>query len=182
MMFFNAANAKHAKFRETHENLLNVSFYQKVCFYSRIQQPDRSGSGVARVGIATAGGNVPYVSSSQMNNGISGFVDEEPSHAANTLTVARNGSVASTFYQPIDYCASPDDGRILHPKFNMNQYLGLFLAVLIEKEKYRYDYGRKFGTKRMKETLLKLPAKPDGNPDWQFIENYIKGLPYSGNL
>jgi len=127
-------------------------------------------------------GNVPYVSSSQMNNGVSGFVNEGPSHPANTLTIARNGSVASTFYQPIEYCASPDDVRILHSKFEMNQYVGMFLAVLIEKEKYRYDYGRKFGTKRMKETLIKLPVKSDGTPDWEFMENYIKSLPHSGNL
>ena len=132
--------------------------------------------------VSSEQGNVPYVSSSQMNNGVSGFVNEEPSHSSNTLTIARNGSVASTFYQPVDYCASPDDVRILYPKFEMNQYLGMFLAVLIEKEKYRYDYGRKFGTKRMKETLIKLPAKPDGTPDWEFMGNCIKSLPYSGNL
>ena len=132
--------------------------------------------------ISSEQGDVPYVSSSQLNNGVSGFVNEEPSHSANTLTIARNGSVASTFYQPVEYCASPDDVRILCPKFKMNQYSGLFLAVIIEKEKYRYDYGRKFGTKRMKETLIKLPVKPDGSPDWQFMEQYIKSLPYSGNL
>jgi len=132
--------------------------------------------------VSSEQGSVPYVSSSQMNNGVSGFVNEEPSHPANTLTIARNGSVASTFYQPVDYCASPDDVRILRPKFEMNQYVGLFLAVLIEKEKYRYDYGRKFGTKRMKETLVKLPVKPDGTLDWEFMENYIKSLPYSWNL
>ena len=127
-------------------------------------------------------GRVPYISSSQLNNGVSGFVDEPPSHPSNTITVARNGSICSAFYQTVDYCASPDDVRILIPKFPMNRFTGIFLTVLIEMEKFRYAYGRKFGTKRMKETFIKLPVKVNQEPDWEWIENYIKSLPYSDNL
>ena len=29
---------------------------------------------------------------------------------------------------------------------------------------------------------MKLPADMDGNPDWQFMENYIKALPYGDRL
>ncbi|MCK6599569.1 MAG: restriction endonuclease subunit S, partial [Bdellovibrionaceae bacterium] len=102
-------------------------------------------------------GNVPYISSTQSNNGIASFISNEATNENNCLTVARNGSVGSTFYQPLDFCASPDDIRIFKPKFVFNKFIGLFLSVLIEKEKYRYAYGRKFGTTRMKKTIIKLP-------------------------
>jgi len=29
---------------------------------------------------------------------------------------------------------------------------------------------------------IKLPADKNGNPDWQFMENYVKSFPYSSNL
>lgn len=127
-------------------------------------------------------GHTPYISSTQMQNGIRDWIGVEASHEANTITVARNGSVGSAFYQPNAYCASPDDIRIFKPKFTLNKYIGIFLITLIEKEKYRYAYGRKFGTKRMKDSKIKLPIDSQGKPDWVFMENYIKSLPYSSNL
>ena len=127
-------------------------------------------------------GEVPYISSTQANNGISSFIDAIPSHKHNTLTVARNGSVGSTFYQPIDYCASPDDVRIFKPKYKFNKYIGLFISVIIEKEKYRFAYGRKFGTTRMKKTKILLPVDEKGGQDFDFMENYIKSLPFSKHI
>lgn len=117
-------------------------------------------------------GLTPYVSSSANNNGVSCCVDSVPSIEANTITVARNGSVGATFYQPNMYCASPDDVRILSPKFKITPAIGLFLCTIIEQEKYRYAYGRKFGTKRMSDTRIKLPSKDD-TPDWEYIEEYV---------
>jgi restriction endonuclease S subunit len=127
-------------------------------------------------------GETPYISSTKYSNGISRYVSDKPTVSANTITVARNGSVGSAFYQPVPYCASPDDIRIFEPKFGMNKYIGLFLTVILESEKYRYAYGRKFGTKRMNQTKIKLPADSSGTPDWAYMENYIKSLPYSGEI
>jgi hypothetical protein len=127
-------------------------------------------------------GNVPYISSTQFNNGVSSYVQSDNFQNENTITVARNGSVGSAFYHSYNYCASPDDIRIFNPKFKLNRYIGIFLCVLIEKEKYRFAYGRKFGTKRMKITQIKLPITTNGTPDWQFMEDYIKSLPYSSKI
>lgn len=60
--------------------------------------------------------------------------------------------------------------------------MAIFISVLIEREKYRYAYGRKFGTKRMMDTEIKLPVLENGQPDCQFMEDYIKSLRYSANL
>ena len=127
-------------------------------------------------------GSVPYISSTQFNNGVSSYVQSDTVQNENTITVARNGSVGSTFYHSYNYCASPDDVRIFSPKIKLNKYIGIFLCVLIEKEKYRFAYGRKFGTKRMKITQIKLPITTNGTPDWQFMEDYIKSLPYSKSI
>ena len=75
-----------------------------------------------------------------------------------------------------------DDVNVLYPKFDMNVYSAMFLVTLIEKEKYRFCYGRKWQASIMKETVIKLPIAKNGEPDWSYIENYIKGLDYSNVL
>ena len=127
-------------------------------------------------------GKTPYVSSSSVNNGVCAYIDASPSQKNNTITIARNGSVGSAFYQPAPYCASPDDIRILKPHFAMSVYSALFITTVIEKEKFRYAYGRKLGTKRIMNIIVKLPAKSDGTPDFGYMENYIKSLPYSDRI
>lgn len=127
-------------------------------------------------------GTTPYVASSSENNGVTAYIDANPSQKKNTLTIARNGSVGSTFYQPTNYCASPDDVRILTPRFEMNVYSALFLKTVIEKEKFRYAYGRKLGTFRIKNIVIKLPVADNGSPDFAYMEQYIKSLPYSDRI
>ena len=120
-------------------------------------------------------GVVPFVSASAINNGITTYVESEDYEKGGKITVARNGSVCSAFYQSQDFCASPDDIRVFELKdHSINPYIAIFLCTLIEKEKYRYTYGRKFGTKRMQEQLIKLPVNNDGNPDWNWIEKFMK--------
>ncbi len=126
-------------------------------------------------------GIIPFITSIDSNNGLSGYCSETPIHEANTITVNRNGSVAETFYQPLPFC-STEDVHVFEPKFKLNAFVGLFIATLIRKEKYRYSYGRKWGINRMNISIIKLPVKNDGTPDFHFMENYIKSLPYSSQI
>lgn len=127
-------------------------------------------------------GETPFVGSTELDNGVTAYIDEEPIHQKNTISVTYNGSVAEAFYQPKDFWAS-DDVNVLYPKnFSLNPYIGLFLCSIIRKEKYRYNYGRKWHLERMRESKIKLPVGNDGHPDWQFMEDYIKSLPYSSAL
>lgn len=130
----------------------------------------------------TLGGKTPYVTSSEINNGVTDFVAEESTNKACTITANRGGSVGYFFYQPMSYKATPVDVRILIPKFNINTYIGLFLKTVLQLEKYRFNYSRKMGSDRLAKFKIKLPISKNGNPDWQFMEGYIKSLPYSKNL
>lgn len=129
----------------------------------------------------TPGGSTPYVTSSDSSNGVTDFVEEVPTNSAGTITANRGGSVGYFFYQPLPYKATPVDVRILTPKFSINIYIGLFLKTILQLEKYRYNYSRKMGSDRLAQFKIKLPSK-DEKPDWQFMEDYIKSLPYSASL
>lgn len=126
-------------------------------------------------------GTIPVVTSTDSNNGWSAVTNVKPMHDENTIGVNRNGSIAEAFYQPIPFC-STEDVHIFKPKFPLNQYVALFLSTIIKREKYRYNYGRKWGIARMKKSKMKLPVNDAGNPDYTFMENYIKSLPFSKNI
>jgi hypothetical protein len=127
------------------------------------------------------GGKTPYITSSETNNGVTSFFEGEATNKAGTITANRGGSVGYFFYQPVAYMATPVDVRILTPKFNIDVYIGLFIKTILQLEKYRYNYSRKMGSDRLKEFRIKLPSK-NNQPDWDFMRNYIKSLPYSANL
>lgn len=127
-------------------------------------------------------GSVPFITAIDSNNGLSGFTNMEPRHPGNTISVNRNGNgVAEAYYQPTPFC-STEDVHIFTPKFTMNTYIALFLVTLIRREKYRFSYGRKWGIERMKSSKIKLPVTSDGNPDWNYMEHYIKTLPFSASV
>lgn len=128
-------------------------------------------------------GKYPYVTTQAVNNGIDGFFNHY-TEKGNILTVDSAVFLGGAF-QKDDFSAS-DHVEKLIPKFSMNKYIAHFLTTIINKEQYRYSYGRKCSQKKLKISLIKLPAIKNENeeytPNWQWMEEYIKGLPYSGSL
>lgn len=127
-------------------------------------------------------GNTNFVASINGNNGVRQKIDRLPQHLGNCITVNYNGSVGEAFYQHEPFCAS-DDVNVLYPKnWILNKYIGLFIATVISLDKYRFGYGRKWELEKMKATVITLPVDKNGEPDWHFMEHYIKSLPYSDRV
>ena len=127
-------------------------------------------------------GTVPFIGSSDSNNGLTSMIGQDAIHGGNVISLAYNGSVGEAFYQPEPFWAA-DDVNVLYPVgFKLNSAIGLFLCTLIRKEQYRFNYGRKWHTDRMNESVIRLPVDGSGNPDWQFMELYINSLPYSSQI
>jgi len=127
-------------------------------------------------------GDINYIGATDSNNGITAKIsNDEHIHNSNTITVSYNGSIAETFYQDKPFWAT-DDVNVLYPKFELNQYIAIFLCTLIYKEKYRFNYGRKWDKEMMNKSQIKLPVTKEDKPNWQFMEDYVKSLNYSGNI
>ena len=123
-------------------------------------------------------GRYPFVTTQATNNGVEGFYSYY-TEKGNILAID-SAVLGYCSYQPFDFSAS-DHVEKLIPKFNMNKYVALFLKTILNKEQYRYNYGRKASQARLKERSIKLPSK-DGIPDWNLMDNYIKSLSYSSGL
>ena len=144
-------------------------------------------------------GNTPYASASGENNGISDHLNVQPNRTGNCLVINYDGSIGDSYYQPEPFFASEKIVTVTIKNKDMNSYIALFLASVIKKEKYRFSYGRKWTVEStMKESIIKLPiqyrngkpvidkklgySKEGYIPDWRFMEDYIKALPYGDRI
>lgn len=123
-------------------------------------------------------GKYPYVTTQATNNGIDGFFNFY-SEEGNVLTVD-SAVLGYCSYQKLNFSAS-DHVEKLIPKFKMNEYIAIFLVTVMNLERYRYNYGRGCSKTRMKKISIELPSK-DNEPDFKFMEDYIKTLPYSSTI
>lgn len=124
-------------------------------------------------------GRINYVGASAFNNGITNHIgnDDEVCEAG-TISVCYNGSIGEAFYQDEPYWAT-DDVNVLMPKFKLTPYIAIFIATVIKNESIKYAFNNKWTKELMEHSEVALPAKSDGTPDFDFMERYIKSLPYS---
>ncbi len=123
------------------------------------------------------------ISANTNNNGFSHFLDKKAIFSGNVITLGNTGqsSVGVAFYQPYPFIGT-NNINILVPKFKFNEYIGMFIVSVIKKERYKYSFGRVLDKTRTEKLKINLPSDNNGNPDWQFMEDYIKSLSYSSNI
>lgn len=129
-------------------------------------------------------GDTPYIGAIDSNNGVANYIGQGAIHDGNTISLSYNGSVGEAFYQPKPFWATDDVNVLYFRKENgvaFNKYIALFICAVLRQEKYRYSYGRKWVLESMKSTIIKLPEK-SGKPDWCYMENYMKSLPYGDRI
>lgn len=123
-----------------------------------------------------------YVGAKKRDNGIMyrcGYSEGQISKG-NCIAFICNGqgSVGYTNYIDVDFMASGDIALGYNDK--LNKYNALFLVTILDKERFKYSFGRKWG-KYLADTEILLPAKR-GKPDWDYMEEYIKSLPYGDKI
>ena len=52
---------------------------------------------------------------------------------------------------------------------------------MIKKEKFKYSYGRQ-ANKTLPDIEVRLPVDANGQPDFKFMSNFMKSLPYGDRL
>lgn len=121
-------------------------------------------------------GEINYIGASSMNNGVTARIgNTDHLFPAGMITVCYNGSVGESFYQPESFWAS-DDVNVLYPKFDLTEEVALFLQPLFWEAGRPYAYDDKWSKEKMEQTELTLPAKPDGSPDWEYMQKCMESL------
>jgi putative N-6 DNA methylase len=125
-------------------------------------------------------GNIPFVSSGNYNNGIDSYripLNNELLDEGNCITVSPVDG--STFYQETDFLGRGGGGSsiLLLYNQNINKDVGLFLSTVIRSTLTRkYQYNDMGSSESIKEEYIKLPVDINGEPDWEYMERYVKQL------
>lgn len=162
-------------------------------------------------------GHIPFLGSTENDNGATEFYSLDDIRAWNKvglpddslngklfdggcIAVTVNGSVCNAFYQAEQFTCSHDITALYVPDMFMTESVGLFIASVIMKDKYRWSYGRKpHSIEKFGKSFLSLPILYDTSghpvidplkkysddgyiPDWSFMEQYIESLPGSDLL
>ena len=138
--------------------------------------------------------HIPFLGATANNNGVTGWcsrkVIEDASRTGDDkneplsrklfsggcIAVTNNGSVGHAYYWPHEFTCSHD----INPLFLRNRIitapLAMFLIGAIEKQAVCFEYARKWRPARMIKSRIMLPVTDTGDPDYQFMEDYIREL------
>lgn len=124
------------------------------------------------------GGSYPVMANSAYNNGIGGYTTKEPTEKGNMITFSDTVDANTIFYQRESFVGYPHV-QGLYPlmyedKWNKYTYLFFVSAFRGAAIARGFDYGNKFRRDIAVDLIIKLPATSDGQPDWDYMESYMK--------
>lgn len=121
---------------------------------------------------------IPYVGATDRNNGVIDFIqpDSNRKQPGNCIVFVRDGqgSVGSSIYRSTPFIATVNVSAGYAPW--INQYTGLFVSVASNMVRAKYGFGYKRKEERLKAERVMLPVNDAGEPDYQFMEDYIREL------
>ena len=118
-------------------------------------------------------GDINYVTRSAVDNGLSGTCGNETHrNAGKCITIGAEGFVA--FWQSDDFVAGNKVYSIRHEK--MTELSGLFVCSALNTLSCRYSFSDARVLDRIKAEIIKLPVTPDGEPDWDYMESYMRAV------
>jgi len=124
-------------------------------------------------------GEIAYISSTKMNNGISSYINPPDFMTLhrNKLTISNSGSVGYCFYHDYDFVAS-DHVTVISIKDEnilLNESVALYLKPVFESMRYKYNFGREIADGRLAKEHILLPSTK-GKPDWEYMASYIQSI------
>lgn len=121
-------------------------------------------------------GNVPYVGATNGNNGTLNYLYEykELITKGNCIVFVCDGegSIGYSFYKYEDFIGTTTVKVGRNKK--LNKFNGMFITTVADKVRGKYNFGYKRNEFHLKNENLQLPIDNKGNPNWKFMENYIK--------
>lgn len=169
----NVSSLKEAKAKPAKLNIDHWGEFKVSDIYEHIEHP------VARSKKHYESGNIPFIASGAINNGIDCYLapkNEQDIDKGNCLTISPVDG--SCFYQPNDFLGRGGGGSaisILRTNKFLSQATHVFLASIISHTlKEQYSFGNMGNTQKIKDTIIKLPIDAESEPDWEYMDNHVR--------
>lgn len=121
-------------------------------------------------------GDIPLIAAARNNRGIAGTYNIDAEYE-NSITVSCNGvGCGSTFYHSYPFSIT-GDAIVLEEKQDMSDYIKQFIASIIDASfTNKYSYEEKCSADKAKNETILLPVTSAGDPDWAYMEQYMREM------
>ncbi|MBU3219964.1 restriction endonuclease subunit S [Clostridium algidicarnis] len=137
---------------------------------------ESTSSGIDKNKLNHEGGKVPYITRSDINNGINMFISDNQNlkynqDDGNVITIGLD--TQTVFYQQNGFYTGQNI-QVLSCE-TLSKEVAMFIIPLLKIQMQKFNWGGNGATlTRLKRTRILLPIDKYDNPSWQFMENYIK--------
>lgn len=183
--YIKSLNYKPLTTQNSHpQHPLNIDSWQEFRLddlFSEIYKAEAHVKGDLEFVESPGANTIKFISRTEMNNGCDCYLPNNGiSGIENGNAITIGDTTATCFYQKDEFVCG--DHIVVCRAEWLNLYTGLFLVSLLKREKYKYNYGRAFKMDLISNTKVKLPTKSDDTPDFNYMEHYMKSLPYGDRI
>ena len=136
----------------------------------------QTANGIDKIKLIPGNGKYPYVTRSDMNNGINNCICEQPRYrinVGNCITVGLDTQTA--FYQPVDFYTGQNIQILRNSK--LNKYNAKFILPAMKHTLSIFSWGSNGATlTRLRRSKIFLPITPSGQPDYSFMDKFIRSI------
>lgn len=122
---------------------------------------------------------IAFISRTENNNGCDCFVKNLDISGVEDGNAIIIGDTTSTFFYQGDPFVAGDHIVVCRADW-INYRTALFVKAVLEKDRYRYSYGRAFKMDLINSAWIRLPQTLSKIPDWQYMSDYIFKLEKAG--
>lgn len=159
---------------------IDTTYWKEFTLYSNDLFDIDMGTKLDRAKMTKSNPKINFVGRGSVHNGVVDIVDEisgiEP-YQAGYITISLGGSIGASFVQDKPFYTS-QNVCVLKPKHNMSYYSKEFIVTMIKNEgQRRYKaFSDELNRHIRTDFTILLPATPSGDPDWHYMEMYMRGV------
>lgn len=133
-------------------------------------------SGIDKNKLNMKRGNIPYITRSEIDNGINLFITDDQNQRynkdkGNVITIGLD--TQTVFYQKNAFFTGQNIQVLSNEKLNKN--IAMFIIPLIKIQMKKFNWGGNGATlTRLNRTKIMLPIDNHKEPNWHFMNEYIK--------
>lgn len=116
-------------------------------------------------------GDCPLIQETNNNNGFDRMVVPTKVIKGNSITVSINYA-QNVFYQADDFCASVNIAVLRNN--HLNRYNSQFVCSVLRNAHQKFDYTSKISKELLNKEMIMLPVDKTGQPDWAYMEEYMR--------
>ena len=134
---------------------------------------------ILKSSVTLGSGEYPYVTASEGNNSIAGYIDYKKELLEKGNVILIGGKTCVITYQPSSFFSNDSHNLVLdlRDEEHKDESVYLFLtAALSSGLKPKYSWGDSISKAKIKNDSVSLPYSEDGIPDYRFMSSLISAI------